>query len=60
MVLAEGVETLEELRTVIDLGVDLIQGFYTGRPTPVPASEINEEIASQIRRSYYKRNQMKL
>jgi EAL domain-containing protein (putative c-di-GMP-specific phosphodiesterase class I)/GGDEF domain-containing protein len=30
--LAEGVETYDELTTVIDLGIDLIQGFYTGRP----------------------------
>ena len=49
-VLAEGVETMDELRTVIALGVDLIQGFYTGRPTKEPVLEINEEIKSQIKR----------
>lgn len=32
LVLAEGVETFEELKTVIDCGVDLIQGYYIGRP----------------------------
>lgn len=31
-VLAEGVETEEELKMVIRLGVDYIQGFYTAKP----------------------------
>ncbi|MBE6879572.1 MAG: EAL domain-containing protein [Ruminococcaceae bacterium] len=44
--LAEGVETGEELRTVILLGVDLIQGYYTGRP----AAEIIDSIPSEIRK----------
>lgn len=43
--LAEGVETSAELRTVIDMGVDLIQGFYTARPS----FEIIDEIPAQIR-----------
>jgi EAL domain-containing protein (putative c-di-GMP-specific phosphodiesterase class I)/8-oxo-dGTP pyrophosphatase MutT (NUDIX family)/GGDEF domain-containing protein len=30
--LAEGVETVEELRAVIRMGVDLVQGYYTGMP----------------------------
>ena len=42
-VLAEGVEQTEELKTVIRMGVDLIQGFYTGRPEPKPATTIGEE-----------------
>ena len=60
LVLAEGVETLEELKTVIELGVDLIQGFYTGRPAADPPAQIHEDVAAQIRRSYRNRNQMKL
>jgi len=48
LVLAEGVETSNELHTLIDLGVDFIQGFYTGRPAPVPASYIDEEIRQEI------------
>lgn len=32
MALAEGVETSAELYTVIHLGVDLVQGYYTCRP----------------------------
>ena len=43
-VLAEGVETSEELRTVILMGMDLIQGYYTARP----AAEIIESIPYQI------------
>ena len=48
MVLAEGVETSNELHMLIDLGVDLIQGFYTGRPEPVPIAAVDEEIRQEI------------
>ncbi len=48
MVLAEGVETSNELHTVIDLGVDLIQGYYTGRPAPQPVQAIAEDIRREI------------
>ena len=47
--LAEGVETSEELRTVIFLGVDLIQGFYTARPSAEIIAEIPYEIRAEIR-----------
>ncbi len=47
-VLAEGVETSNELRTVIDLGVDLIQGYYTARPVPQPIAEIPDDIRQEI------------
>lgn len=47
-VLAEGVETYNEMRMVIDLGVDLIQGFYTGRPVADPITEIDPEIKKEI------------
>ena len=33
MALAEGVELTEELQTVIGMGVDLIQGYYTAKPS---------------------------
>ncbi len=48
LVLAEGVETSNELHTVIDLGVDLIQGYYTGRPAPEPIPFIADEIRKEI------------
>lgn len=64
-VLAEGVETEEELRTVIGYGVDLIQGYYTGRPAPAPVEQIADEIRDEIigenlRLSRYRDNQLKI
>lgn len=47
-VLAEGVETVEELRTCIRCGVDYIQGFYTGRPKQVPVTAIESTIHDEI------------
>lgn len=45
LALAEGVETGAELRAVIHMGVDLIQGFYTARP----ASDILQELPPEIK-----------
>lgn len=42
--LAEGVETAEELKMVITLGVDLIQGYYTAKP----CCEIIPQIAPKV------------
>ncbi len=36
--IAEGVETEAEARMLAELGVDLAQGYYYGRPAPVAAS----------------------
>lgn len=47
-VLAEGVEEEDDLRTVIRLGVDLVQGFYTSRPQPYLLEEISEEVRDII------------
>jgi EAL domain-containing protein (putative c-di-GMP-specific phosphodiesterase class I) len=33
-VVGEGVETAEECRVLIDLGCDLLQGYYFARPGP--------------------------
>ena len=33
---AEGIETSAELEKVLELGVDLLQGFYIAKPHPVP------------------------
>ena len=49
-VLAEGVETQEELATSIHLGVDLIQGYYTARPAAKIVKEIDQEIRDEILR----------
>lgn len=46
--LAEGVETLQELKTVIRLGVDLVQGYYTSKPKPLLLNKISAEIKDEI------------
>ncbi len=40
-ILAEGIETSDELKTLIDLEIDYGQGYYLGRPDPVfiPAAD---------------------
>ncbi len=38
LVLAEGVETAQEKELMAGIGVDLFQGYYFGRPAPVPAT----------------------
>ena len=52
-VLAEGVETSDELECVINLGADLIQGFFTGRPAPEPAAGLAEDIRALILKEKY-------
>ncbi len=47
-VLAEGVETFEELSVTIRRGVDLIQGFYTARPSAQIIASISKDIISEI------------
>ncbi|MCR5214522.1 MAG: EAL domain-containing protein [Eubacterium sp.] len=54
--LAEGVETSEELRMVIHLGADLIQGFYTGKPSEDFIGKIDEKIASEIKLYHQERS----
>ncbi len=46
--LAEGVETVQEMKTVIRLGVDLIQGYYTSKPKPVFLDSIAKDIKDEI------------
>ena len=55
MALAEGVETAEELRTVIHLGADLIQGFYTAKPSAVIIPQIDEKCRNEIKQYYQER-----
>lgn len=38
-IVAEGIETAEECRAVIDLGCDLLQGYFLARPARVPAGQ---------------------
>lgn len=52
LALAEGVETKEELQVCIKLGIDLIQGFYTGKPSREPIGEISEDIREEVKEFY--------
>lgn len=57
-VLAEGVETKEELETLIELGIDLLQGFYLARPNAEIVSEIDTDtrdfiVGESIRRAKF-------
>ena len=55
MALAEGVETSEELHSVILLGVDFIQGFYTAKPNADIIDSIPYEIRQEIRLCHQER-----
>ena len=48
LALAEGIETAEEVETVINLGIDLIQGYYTARPSARVIREIPAAIKDEI------------
>lgn len=47
-VLAEGVESFEEMKTVIEYGADYIQGYYTARPSPEIMQQIPHNIKNEI------------
>lgn len=46
--LAEGVETSSELRIMIELGADLIQGYYVAHPTPALLDRIPDTVREEI------------
>lgn len=57
-VLAEGIETKEELETLLELGIDLLQGFCLARPNAEIVPEIDADmrdfiIGENIRRSKF-------
>lgn len=49
MALAEGVETSDELKMIIHLGADLIQGYYIAKPQP----KLIESIPTQVKREIH-------
>ena len=51
-IIAEGLETPEEVRTCLDLDVDLLQGYFLSRPSEIP-TPISEEARALID-SYWK------
>ena len=48
--LAEGVETSEELKTVLMLGADLVQGYYIAMPGKDMVQSINSLVVDEIRK----------
>lgn len=48
LALAEGVETSAELKAVIQMGADLIQGFYTAKPDYSLLRELPAELKNEI------------
>ncbi len=46
-IIAEGVETLEEMKTLVELDVDLLQGYLLGKPQKSPA-RISDDVLSQL------------
>lgn len=59
LVLAEGVETAEEALTVMDAGVDMVQGYYFARPAQGLADpEVIGDGVDELWRLYSGRRQM--
>lgn len=60
MALAEGIETSEELEMVIHLGADLIQGFYTAKPSKAVVETLDNTVVSEILQYNQKRESQKV
>ena len=45
-VIAEGIERSEELATLLDMGVDLIQGYLLARPQEFPVCDVQQCLSS--------------
>ena len=56
-VIAEGVETVEELHTLLKLDVDFLQGFLLSRPAEVPEHVSN--LTLQHIRAFHAANRKK-
>lgn len=52
LVVAEGIETEEELRFLMKIHADLFQGFYLARPDLDICSELNPEIKANMQRIF--------
>ncbi|MEZ0210816.1 MAG: GGDEF domain-containing protein [Methylophilus sp.] len=50
-VIAEGIETFEELSIIKDLKIDFCQGYYLGRPEPTLIQSIDAEVKKQLVRN---------
>lgn len=58
LIIAEGVECVEELRTLATLGVDYFQGYYLARPAFEPPT-ISPEIEAEIKKIAHKSQNMR-
>lgn len=47
-VIAEGAETIQEIKVLTDLGVDYIQGFYFSKPVPIEQIEKARQYTSKL------------
>ncbi len=56
-IIAEGIETENELNALIDIGIDYGQGYYIQRPRP-DLEAINAEIAAHIKSRNRKKREM--
>lgn len=54
LVIAEGVEYKEEVKELLDLGVDYLQGYYYARPAAIPQT-VDKEKLRDLTGDYYKR-----
>ncbi|MCK9200037.1 MAG: GGDEF domain-containing protein [Gallionella sp.] len=48
LVIAEGIETEAELRTICDLGIAFGQGYFIARPNPTPALVSTVEVSAAL------------
>nr|WP_243464336.1 EAL domain-containing protein [Clostridioides difficile] len=54
-VIAEGVETKGEMETLINLGVDYMQGYYISKPSFIP-EDISDKIKKELKICHENRN----
>lgn len=50
ILIAEGIETQQELDQLIEIGITLGQGYFLGRPTNTPSFSTNEYLSKQAQR----------
>ena len=48
LVIAEGVETAEEASELVEAGINLLQGYYIGRPMPAPTRGLSDTALTRV------------
>ncbi|CZR96119.1 MULTISPECIES: EAL domain-containing protein [Clostridioides] len=54
-VIAEGVETKSEMETLINLGIDYMQGYYISKPSFIP-EDVSDKIKKELKMCHENRN----